>query len=103
MLTNNRRSRPAMHIVLFAIPMLYGTLYAQTSLQVSHGLEAMLDNYLSTAAQKQWEQRNSMVASIRTPEQVKERQSYIHKKLLEEIGGFPEKTPLHARITGTLD
>ena len=42
-------------------------------------------------------------AGIKTPEQVKQRQEYIHRKLLEEIGGFPEKTPLHAHITGALD
>lgn len=99
----HRRSRLAIRTVLFAISMLCGTLYAQNSLEVSHGLEGMLDNYLSGAARKQWEHRDSVVAAIQTPQQVKERQSYIHKKLLEEIGGFPEKTPLHARITGTLE
>src|SRR6185437_14682666 len=103
MLTQRRCGRPGIHTVLLAITMLCGTLYAQTSLNVSQGLQGMLDDYLSTAARKQWEQRDSVVASIHTPQQVKERQSYIRKKLLEEIGGFPEKTPLHARITGTLD
>ena len=103
MLTQKRRSRPGIHIALLAISIFCSTLYAQTSLDVSQGLQGMLDNYLSTAAQKQWEQRDSLVASIHTPAQVKDRQSYIHEKLLEEIGGFPEKTPLHAHITGTLD
>ncbi len=90
-------------ILLVTISPLYAPLFAQSSLDVSHGLTGMLDNYLSAAAQHQWEQRDALVNAIKTPEQVKERQEYIHRKLLEEIGGFPEKTPLHAKITGTLD
>lgn len=88
---------------IFAIVFLCAPLFAQTSLNVTNGLDGMVDNYLSGVAQQLWEQRDKRIAAIQTPEQVKERQAYIHKKLLEEIGGFPEKTPLHARITGTLD
>ena len=43
-----------------------------------------------------------MWRGIRTPAAVRERQDYIRRKLIEEIGGFPEKTPLNAVITSTL-
>ena len=76
---------------------------AQTSLEVSSGLGGMVDRYLTVIAKQQWEARAARVAALRTSAQVKERQAYVHRKMLEEIGGFPEKTPLHARITGTLD
>jgi cephalosporin-C deacetylase-like acetyl esterase len=72
-----------------------GLVFAQNPLEV--------DRYLSHIAQQQWEARDSAVAAIQTPDQVKQRQNYIHTKLLQEIGGWPEKTPLNARITGTLD
>lgn len=77
--------------------------YAQTSLDVSSGLEGMLDRYLTGVAKSRWEDRAARVAAIGTPAQVKERQAYIRKKLIEQIGGFPDKTPLNARITGTLE
>jgi cephalosporin-C deacetylase-like acetyl esterase len=88
---------------MLAIAAVCAPLFAQTSLDVTNGLDGMVDNYLSGVAQKLWEQRDKQIAAIQTPDQVKRRQAYIHKKLLEEIGGFPEKTPLRARITGTLD
>src|SRR5574340_17707 len=76
---------------------------AQSPLDVSTGLDGMVDRYLTAIARTQWEQRAAAVAAIKTPAQVKARQAYIRKKMLEEVGGLPEKTPLNARITGTLD
>ena len=76
---------------------------AQPSLDVTPGLDGMLDRYLTVIARRQWEGRAARVAAIRTPAQVRERQEYVRRKLLEEIGGFPAKTPLNARITGTLE
>jgi cephalosporin-C deacetylase-like acetyl esterase len=78
-------------------------LFAQSSLDVTSGLSGMTDRYLTDAARKLWEARSAQIAQIRTPAAVKDRQSYIRRKLIEEVGGFPEKTPLHPRITGSLD
>ena len=63
----------------------------------------MVDGYLTGIAKGQWEARAARVAAIRTPAEVRARQDYIRKTLLEEIGGLPGKTPLNARIRGTLD
>ena len=63
----------------------------------------MTDRYLTEIAKKLWEARSNQVAQIHTAAAVKERQAYIRRTLIEEVGGFPEKTPLHPRITGTLD
>ncbi|HVT91725.1 MAG TPA: acetylxylan esterase [Bryobacteraceae bacterium] len=63
----------------------------------------MVDNYLSGVARKQWERRDSLIAAIKTPQQVNARQEYIRATLHREVGEFPAKTPLRAQITGTLD
>ncbi|MFB3829632.1 MAG: acetylxylan esterase [Bryobacteraceae bacterium] len=76
---------------------------AQSPWDVSTGLDGMVDRYLTAIARSQWERRAAAVAAIKTPAQVKMRQAYIRRKMLEEVGGLPEKTPLNARITGTLE
>lgn len=47
-------------------------------------------------------ERSAEVLKLSTPEQWMSRQGYIKEKLAECIGSFPEKTPLNARITGTI-
>lgn len=63
----------------------------------------MVDRHLTAIARRCWEARAAAVSRINTPEQVAERQAYIRSKMLEALGGFPEKTPLNARITGVLE
>jgi len=98
-----RRWCAAKWIFLLAALPTCGVALAQNSMDVSHGLHEMVDRYLSGVAEHDWSTRDAAVARIRTPSEVRARQAYIRTKLLQEIGGFPEKTPLHARITGTLD
>ena len=86
-------------IFLFA----YAVCQAQTGLNVTTGLDGMVDRYLTEIARGQWEARARAVAAIHTPAEVSEWQAYIHKKMLEEVGGLPEKTPLNARTTGTVE
>jgi len=76
--------------------------FAQPSLDVTSGLQGMVDRHLTEVAIKLLESRSARVSQIRTPDAVRERQDYIRRKLIEEIGGFPEKTPLNAVITSTL-
>src|SRR5262245_48605794 len=86
-------------IFLFA----YAVCQGQTGLNVTSGLDGMVDRYLTEIARAQWEARARTVAAIHTPAEVSRRQAYIRKKMLEEVGGLPEKTPLNARITGTVE
>jgi len=76
---------------------------AQESLEVTGGLAGMVDRYLTAIAMKQLEERAARVAAMRTPAEVRARQEYIREKVLEALGGFPGRTPLNARITGTLE
>ena len=89
--------------VILSISTAPAILGAQSSFDVMSGFSGMLDNYLSTVAQQELQKRDALIASLKTPAQVKARQEYIRRKLLEEIGGFPERTPLHPKISGTLD
>lgn len=76
---------------------------AQESLKVTGGLDGMLESYLTRFAKDCWEQRAARVAAIRTPAEAAARRDYARAKIVEELGGFPEKTPLHARTTGQLE
>jgi cephalosporin-C deacetylase-like acetyl esterase len=88
--------------IWLALILLAPSQFAQESLRVTSGLENMVDAYLTGIAQRLWEARSAEVAAIGSRAQVLQRQEYIRGKLLEEIGGFPQRTPLHPRITGTL-
>ncbi len=77
---------------------------AADPLDVTDGLGGMVDRYLTEAAREQWTARAAKIAAMRTPADVQTRQEYIREKVLNALGGFPKtKTPLNARITGTLE
>src|SRR5262245_8660371 len=63
---------------------------------------AMLRTYLLAECQKHFDARRAAVAKLKTPADVRARQKALRDKLLEALGGFPERTPLNARVTGTL-
>ncbi|MCC6587557.1 MAG: acetylxylan esterase [Bryobacterales bacterium] len=66
-------------------------------------LSGMLDTWLSRIAERHFAERRQTLAAIQTPEQVRARQEYVRRTILESLGGFPEKTPLNPKITGTLE
>lgn len=62
----------------------------------------MLTTWLQGECAKEFDARRRAVAALRTPEDVKKRQEFLRAKFVEAIGGYPEKTPLNARVVGTL-
>ncbi len=85
-------------LILFAV-----AAPAQESFEVVGDLKDMADKRLTGIAMKLLEKRAAEVAALRTKQDVETRQRRIRQGMLAEIGGFPERTPLNARITGTLD
>ncbi|MBM3738671.1 MAG: hypothetical protein FJW39_23075 [Acidobacteria bacterium] len=85
-------------LALAAVPLL-----AQESLTTDPKLAGLADAYFTRLAEQHWKARAAKVAAIRTPDQVRARQTYIRETMLASIGGWPEKTPLNARITGTME
>src|SRR5688572_18083382 len=73
---------------------------ADTSVLPAGQLREEFSRYLTAHAEKHWTARRAKVAALRTPAQVQERQQYIRHRLLQAMGGFPQKTPLNAKITG---
>lgn len=77
---------------------------AQSPLQVDPNLGDMMNTYLTNKAQQDLSVRHDEIAAIHGKSMVQERQVYIEKTLLRELGGqWPQRTPLHAQITGTVD
>jgi dienelactone hydrolase/pimeloyl-ACP methyl ester carboxylesterase len=60
----------------------------------------MLYAYLEKECAKKFDERRKVIAALRTPEDVKRRQEELRAKFIDALGGFPERTPLNARVTG---
>ncbi len=61
-----------------------------------------LYHHISNQAYDLLDKRERAVAGIKTAEDWQARRRWVRKTLAEIVGPFPEKTPLHARIVGTL-
>ena len=60
----------------------------------------MLNRYLLAEAQKHFDARRQVVAALKSPEDVRQRQRDLRVKFIQALGGFPAKTPLNARVIG---
>jgi cephalosporin-C deacetylase-like acetyl esterase len=68
-----------------------------------HNIRKMLPARLAQEANDRLRQRAETVARISTPEALAARRKLVRATILDSIGGLPERTPLNARVTGTLD
>lgn len=82
-----------------------GVLFAQANdFDVRRGgLHSMVDDELTTVARRMWEAREHTVAGLTTAGRIQARQQWARARFIELLGGFPEKTPLNARITGSFE
>lgn len=63
-----------------------------------------LEHYLGGLAQQQWRARAGQLARLQTAGEVRQRAEFVRAEFLRAIGGLPaERTPLNARVTGTLE
>ncbi|MBI1830010.1 MAG: acetylxylan esterase [Planctomycetes bacterium] len=60
----------------------------------------MLSAYLLAEAQKHFDARKAEVAGLKTPDDVRKRQAMLRTRMMEALGGFPEKTPLNPQVVG---
>jgi len=65
--------------------------------------ERMFHAYLLGECQKHFDARRKAVDAFTTADQVLARQKELRAKWLAAVGPFPEKTPLNAKVTGTLE
>ncbi len=66
-------------------------------------IREMLPNHLNRMAISLLEERKRTVSRISTAADVAKRKAYVRERMLSALGGFPERTPLNARVVGVLD
>jgi dienelactone hydrolase len=90
---------------LAAVGLLLATLLGQDNSPVltpEDHPRKMLNSHLVAQCGKLFAERRDALAALKTPEDVRRRQDHLRAKFLEALGGFPERTPLNAKVTGTL-
>jgi cephalosporin-C deacetylase-like acetyl esterase len=88
--------------VLSALLMIVLLCLPANTAQAGSANAHMLYAYLQAEAKKHFDARRQVVANLQTPEEIHQRQQFLRTKFLEALGGFPEKTPLRAKVVGTL-
>ena len=66
------------------------------------GIRSMLASYMQKKAFELLDQREKEVAKLTTLEAVQARKRYVRDHIIRALGGLPERTPLNARVVGTL-
>ncbi len=74
-----------------------------TGLPDGRKLAEMLPNHVNSRAFGLLDRRRETIAKIATPADLEARRRYTRRKMIEAIGELPERTPLNARVVGTLD
>ncbi|HEX7900264.1 MAG TPA: acetylxylan esterase [Planctomycetota bacterium] len=62
--------------------------------------KTMFERWLIAECGKHFEARRRDVAALKTPDDLRRRQAALRAKFIEALGGFPEKTPLNAKVVG---
>src|SRR3954470_20413034 len=76
------------------------TLLFGTAAGAQEPSRKMLYGYLLAEAQKHFDARRAEIAALKTPEDIHKRQASLRAKFIAALGGFPDRTPLHARTVG---
>jgi cephalosporin-C deacetylase-like acetyl esterase len=63
----------------------------------------MLPEYLNGKAKNLLEQRRTAISRFSNNQDVAHQKAYLRERMLEALGGFPEKTPLNAQSVGVLE
>ena len=74
-----------------------------SGLEQFHNIRRMLPSYLNSIGLRMLEERKHRVERLATIEDVNKRRSYVREQMLRNLGGFPDRTPLNARVVGILE
>ena len=113
--TNLSRSARRLRIRSVCIACILASLFAASAiaqdfedLNFASGLEqfqnihGMLRSYLNNTGLQMLAQRQRQIETLVTIEDVRRRRVYLRQRMLDDLGGFPERTPLNARVVGVL-
>ena len=74
-----------------------------SGLEQFHNIRRMLPSYLNNIGFRMLGERRRRVEHLATIEDVNKRRSYVREQMLKDLGGFPDRTPLNARVVGVLE
>ncbi|HEO71126.1 MAG TPA: hypothetical protein ENN80_07675, partial [Candidatus Hydrogenedentes bacterium] len=60
----------------------------------------MLDRYFQALSEAAFERRRAVYEEVKTPEDCAAYQERLHAFYVEQLGGWPERTPLNAQVVG---
>jgi len=96
---------PCILACLFVLP---ASAQESEDLNFASGLEQfqdirrMLPSYLNNIGLQMLTQRQRQIGRLATIQDVSRRRAYVRERMLKYLGGFPERTPLNARVVGVL-
>lgn len=98
-------------LILIALLLVAGSGRAQSSgdldflheLNDFQELRRMLPEWLNTKAGECLTRRKAAIDAISDLDGLHRRQQYVREQMLDNLGGFPERTPLNPRVTGRLE
>ena len=61
----------------------------------------LVEKYLLKLCNEAFERRDANYEKLKTPEQCADYQARMKAFFLEQLGGFPERTPLNAKVVGS--
>jgi cephalosporin-C deacetylase-like acetyl esterase len=73
-----------------------------SGLEQFHDIHGMLPSYLNNIGLQLLSRRQRQIERLITIEDVSRRRAYLRERMLDDLGGFPERTPLNARVVGVL-
>jgi dienelactone hydrolase len=73
-----------------------------TTLPAEVARSAMLMQHLVNQVDRAWERWQQAYEERKTPDQVASNQRHLREQFIEALGGLPRRTPLNARIVGTI-
>jgi cephalosporin-C deacetylase-like acetyl esterase len=91
--------------LLFAVPAAgqeSDALNFASGLEQFQDIRRMLPSYLNNIGLQMLTQRQRQIERLATIEDVSRRRAYLRQQMLNDLGGFPERTPLNARVVGVL-
>jgi len=93
----------ALSIAASVLPAQNAAKAATSAAPYEQTLPDMLTSYFATALNRlaaEWDQKRSQ---IKTAAELDARNRFVRQKVVEMIGGFPERNPLEAKILGVLE
>jgi cephalosporin-C deacetylase-like acetyl esterase len=73
-----------------------------SGLEQFQDIHGMLPSYLNNIGLQLLSRRHRQIERLVTIEDVSRRRAYLRERMLDDLGGFPERTPLNARVVGVV-